>query len=347
MADVQNLGCILEPGQTDLPSIESLLGAAPLPQSFIVPAWRECFDENFNFIPEKIHPRIRNQSPQDSCVGHGMAVSKSAQEGVEVSERDIFTGAKKRDGDPRGFGTTISAAQKALIEEGVAERSLVDPNPNVPPEYYRDRASYSTPEVIENRKLHKGLSPHYVPRELMRQTIFQFQIPLVTSCMWYEQDMDMPSGIMEMPHSNPIFGHCFAYIGWIKSNEIMPNSFGIEFGKDGLFLVPQNGVINRLNGAQITIDMPVDLVAILKKYNGLDVRVPGEAGHYRIEKGQKRQYPDEITWWAHGRLFGINVYDIAKNDFDAIPEGPKVSIDEAPFATRELTRQVRQFYGKL
>lgn len=348
----QQLGCTIEPVPQDVQSIEPMLGGALLPEQYIVPKWRGAFDDEFRPIQTEIRARILNQGQQDSCVGHGTSVQKSAQENILISPRDIFTGAKLYDGNPQGFGTTISAAQKALVNEGAAEAELVNGNPSVPLMVYRDRASYSTAVVVANRSLHKGRTPYYVSRDLIRQTIFETEIPVVTACMWYEQDNEIgANGMMRMPNTGALNGHCFACIGWIKINgitvKVMVNSFGPDWGANGIFFVPEGDVSRRLTAGYITLDIEPDIAAILAKYEGHDVRVGQTADHIRIEKGKKRKYPDEITWWAHGRLFGIDVFDITAEELAVIPEGLPMSIDEAPFASRELTRQVRQFYGKL
>lgn len=339
------LGCRLEPPTS--PSVEPMLGGAPLPEQFIVPAWRDCFGASFETLPAVLGPRILDQGQQDSCVGHGTSVQKSAQEGVLISPRDIFRLAKKYDGDPNGYGTSCGAAQDALVKDGAAEDSLVDRNPNVPRDQYRSVADV-TPEVLASRAKHKGRSPYFVPRTLIRQTLIETGIPVVTSSGWYSQDNAIGmDGMMRLPTSGYIAGHCFAAIGWVtragKTCLVMVNSFGAGWGNSGVFYVPLDGTENRLGNAYVTLDVAPDLAAIVAKYEGKDVR--SGVDHWRIQGGKRRRYPNEIVWWAHGRLFGIDVFDIDAGDLAIVPQGPDVTIEESQFKTRELVRQIRQHFG--
>jgi hypothetical protein len=339
------LGCNIRP-DIETPSIEPHLAAGgELPENYIVPAWRDCFDADFNPIPEKIRQRILDQGQQPSCVGHGTSVQKSAQEGVLISPRDIFALCKKYDGEPNGWGTTLVAAQDALVNDGAAEDALVDRNPNVPQEVYR-KDTYATPAIKENRAKHKGRRPFRVPRTMLRATLRQFEIPVVTSTFWYQQDNAMPKdGIMRLPETNGIAGHCIAGIGWLKRGDVYVNHFGSEWGFNGLFFVPQDGTQNRFNDGYVTLDMPEDVAAIVARYEGKNVRVTGKPEHYRIEGGKSRHYADAFAWFSFGNLFGIDVFEISPDEMEVLPVGPAITIDEAPFEGRELVRQVRQTLG--
>lgn len=327
-----------------------------LPEQFIVSAWRECFDENFNPIPLKIEPRILNQGAIDSCVGHGTSVQKSAQEGVVISPRDIFRLAKRQQGEVLSeFGTTLAAGQDALVETGAAERSLVPDDPAMGREaYLTDDAGA---DVKTNRAMHKSRKPLWFQRTQFMRAMFQFDLPIVTSSPWYPEDNNMgPGAVMRMPLSLSWVGHCFACIGWINRTRpdgtvgrcmVMVNSFGPRWGYSGLFFVPTDGTEARLRSGAITVDDDNSLVAVLVQFNGRDVKVMGTPDHWRIENGMCRKWPDEITWWAFGNLFGHDTYEITPEQLAVVPVGRPMSIDDAPFKTRELVRQVRQYYGKL
>ena len=335
-------------------SIEPLLGAPALPEQYIVPSWRDCFDENFNPIPDKIRPRILNQGALDSCVGHGTSVQKSAQEGVLVSPRDIFRLAKRLDGyGLAAYGTTLSAAQDALQQTGAANDSLVERNPSMGRDAYLGLSDV-TPEVEASRKTHKAKEPYFVPRTVIRETMVAYGFPLVTSSGWYAQDNVIGlEGIMRLPTTSNWLGHCYASIGWIyrmvngtvRSCLVMVNSFGPEWGHHGIFFVPLDGTENRIQNAHVSIDIEPSLASILAQYNGRNVRAIGTPDHWKIENGKRRKYDDEIVWWAHGNLFGLDTFDIDSEDLDIVPLGAPMNIEEAPFKTRELVRQIRQHYG--
>lgn len=347
-------GAILEPTPAGLPSIEPLLGAPELPEQFIVPYWRDCYDGDFQPIPLTINDRILNQDGIDSCVGHGTSVQKSAQERVLVSPRDIFRLAKRLDGyGLDSYGTTLLAAQDAQIETGIGEDTLIDRRPSMGRKAYLSLGDV-TDEVTASRNKHKSKSTYYVPRTKFKETLIGYGFPLVTSSAWYPEDSAIgPDGLMAMPHSNVHDGHCFACIGWVnrdvkgakKSCYVMVNSFSWDWGANGLFYVPIDGTENRLGNGYISIDIQQDLAALLAQYSNKNVKVIGGAEHWRIEGGQRRQYKDEIVFWSFGGLFGVDVFDIDQEDLDSIPLGPYMNIEDAPFKTRELVRQVRQNAG--
>jgi len=348
------LGCIIEPPMLGASNVEIVLGTNPLPEEFIVSSWRNCFDAIFHDIPAMLAERIEKQA-DDDCVGRGFAVQKSAQEKKKISARDIFRIAKTLDGyGINSYGTTLAAGADAVVG-GVAEEELVPSDRTMPRAQYVSQADV-TPEVIANRAKHKGRSPFSVPRTVIQRALFELDLPLVTSSMWYQQDNDIgPDGLMAMPVGSPVAGHAFTCIGWVMRMVgpdflpclVMVTKFGPDWGHNGIFFVPLRDVVNRLTNAHVVLDMPLDLASILAQYNGRDVLVMGSPEHWLIENGKRRKYPDEIVWWAHGKLFGIDVFEIDPDDLLAIPEGPPMSIDDAPFKNRELIRQIRQSLGAL
>lgn len=347
-------GCILEPEPAGMASIGPLLAAAELPEQYIVPSWRDCFTDGFEAIPEKVRPLILNQGQIDSCVGHATSVQKSAQEGVVISPRDIFRLAKRLDGYPlTSFGTTLSAAQDALKEPGAAEDLLVPRNPSMGRDAYLSLSDV-TPAVENNRAKHKAEQPYFVPRHRIRETLISYGFPIVTSSAWYPEDnvigMD---GMMKLPTSPSWLGHAFTCIGWVLRTVgdkrlpclVMVNSWGPDWGHHGLFFIPLDGTENRLSNSHISVDIEPSLAVILAQYNGRNVRVVGRPDHWKIEGGKRRMYSDELVWWAHGNLFGIDVYEISPQDIEVVPLGMPMTVEEAPFATRELVRQIRAYYG--
>jgi hypothetical protein len=342
-------GCILEPSATAMLSIESLLGATDLPEQYIVPSWRSCFDGNFQWIPSMIRPRIMDQGALDSCVGHATAVQKSAQEGVIVSPRDIFRLAKLLDGyGIESFGTTLWAAQDALMQMGVAEDALVPRDPGMGRSAYLVTADV-TPDVISSRLKHKSRSAYFVPRTLIRPTLISYGYPLVVSSPWYPQDNAIGSdGLMRPPLTSNWLGHAYACIGWIvvsgKTSLVMVNSFGPDWGADGIFFVPLDGTENRLSNAYVAVDIEPNLGQLLAQYNGRNVRCG--ADHWKIEAGTRRKYPNEDVWWLNGNLFGYDVYEIDATSLETIPLGPDMDIDSVPFKEKERYRQMRQHLGK-
>lgn len=347
--DEQNgFGLVNEPPGANTASVSVFLGAgASLPEQYIVPAYRSWFDDQYNVILANVS--IKNQGSKPSCVGQSTGYQKGAAEGVPMSARDIYRRAKRLDGsgDPTSYGTSLSAGQDAVIL-GTAEERLV---PEIASMGLAEYVSVDdvTNEVSINRSERRGESTYFVPRTLLQQTLLETELPVVTSTMWYEADNRIDgSGMMGLPQGDAIAGHAIACIGWVKRQGqtclVFINSWGQWWGHHGLFFLPL-AYINRLGNGYVGVDMKPKLAELLKKYNGLNVKVKDDPRVYKIVGGEKRQYENEIVFWCFGNLFGHDVFDISKIDLALIPKGAPMNIEEAPYETRELVRQIRQHYN--
>lgn len=341
-------------------NIEEVLGNAPLPKGFVAKGYRDAIkvdiDGNISIIAGKV--KIKNQYARPSCVGQATASQKGAKEGKEISARDVYRQAKRRDGsaDPTSWGTTLWAGQDALVA-GCSDEALT---PELPAD--KGTAEYValdgiTPEVEASRKANRAKSAYIVARDLIRATLHQTELPVVTGCMWHIGDNAIGHdgvAVMGMPQGASAGGHAFAAVAfgkWLGVDVIvMQNSWGAAWGRSGFFFVPLADAFHRLYSGYVSVDIDEDLAELLAQYRNKDVQVPRAdgSGHdlYRCELGGLRHYPNEIVWWAHGKLFDIDVHDMPRNHFDAIPKIAPMSIDDAPFKTRELVRQVRQHYGQ-
>lgn len=359
------LGCILEPGEPNGLSAYSALGiggaavGVELPKTYVAKGFEKWFNFNADGIvttnPSEM--KIKDQKTRPSCVGQSSAYQKGAIEGKEISARDVYRQAKRLDGygDPLSWGTTLGAGQDAMVNGAADELLVPEPDGSWDIGRYVDLADV-TDAVKQSRDENKSKSSFYVYRYDFKETLVKTQTAIVTSCMWYSSDSAIGyDGLMQMPTGSQQGGHAFVIVGWgyrIVNGQpievlIAPNSWGKEWGDNGVFYIPVKDVSNRLSAGYVTVDMPPDLAKILTKYDGHDVQVIGDPKIWRITDGKKRHYPDEICFWAHGGLFGFSVVEIRQQDLDAIPDGEPMKIDEAPWQTRELVRQIRQHYGKL
>lgn len=345
-------GCRLEPPAPGLPHVRQILGdpgSVVIPDQFIISAYRHAFDADFNPVPNAVH--IKDQGQHPSCVGQAVSRQKEAMEGMEMSARDVYRLAKHADGtDPLSWGTSISVAQSVLEKTGVAEESIVPEPPSEQP--LADYVSLAdvTQAITDNRATHKAKSDYAVPRNLIEQTLFQTDMPVVTSCEWYSADNDMPNAVMHMPTGTDVGGHAFCICGVVRRPVgrclVVFQSWGPDWGDHGFFYIPLADVINRLGNGYVSVDIAMDLAQVLAKYSGMNVKLENASGIYKVDNGTLRHYPDEITWWAMGNLFGFDTHNILPAELILIPVGKDMSIDEAPWRTRELVRQIRQFYGK-
>lgn len=348
-------GCILDPHPSRIKDVQTVLGAAgELPEVFIVSSYLSAFPTLQRALKGAV--KIKNQFDRPSCVGQATAVQKAAHEGKEISARDCYRQAKRLDGSvhPETWGTSLWAGQDALVE-GCADEAVV---PELP-EYASTREYVSlddvTSDVELNRSINRARGAYFVPRTSIKSVLHQTDKPVVTSCRWFVGDNDIGHdgrNVMQMPSGQDVGGHAFAIVGWLVMDGVgevlvAVNSWGETWGDHGFFYIPTKDVIHRLGNGYVSIDIDPTLAEVLERYDGTDVQVPGSPDIWHVEGGQRHAWPDEITWWAFGKLFGFNNLEISKEQLELIPIGKEMNIDDAPFETRELVRQLRQHYGML
>ena len=342
------LGCVLEPHPEALLAVGAI-GATDLPKAFIVPSFKDFFKVDppgTVFCLGTYTPRDQKDKP--SCVGQSTAIQKSAMEGRELSARDIYAHCKQIDGfgSPTSYGTSFAAAYRVLAETGAALESQV-------PEPPREMSLVEYVKIQDpiDRSQNKNKDSYYVPRTEIKSALFKTKLPVVSALNWFTDDNNIGvDGMMGMPSGRDVGGHAVACVGWgLRSGKeclIFVNSWGTRFGDHGFFYVPTADVLNRFGNGYVSIDDDSSLARLLANYDGMDVKAQGSPDVYHVSKGLARRYPNELVFWAHGKLFGFDLADINSSDLAALPKGPDMTIDDAPFKTRELVRQIRQFYGK-
>lgn len=356
-------GCRLTPPPSKMRSIEPLLGAATLPKGFAVSAYKAAlsFDANGEVTVTRGKVKIKQQWGRPSCVGQSTAAQKGAQEGKEISARDTYRQAKRLDGsgDPESWGTSLWAGQDALVQ-GCADEALVPELAAAASTKEYVSLADVTPQVEASREENRSApTPYTVPRTLIAQTLLEIDIPVVTSLPWYANDNLIGHdgrNIMGLPTGGDPQGHAIAIVGkgfrFGIECLIAVNSWGEGWGCFGFFFIPLVDVINRLGNGYVTVDIKPELAELLARYNGKDVFVrvvrDGKEAQdlYRCELGVLRHYPNELVWWAHGKLFGYDTEEIRSAEFAAMPKGADMRIEDAPFKSRELVRQIRGFYGQ-
>ena len=353
--DIQT-GVLDVPPPSRAQRIEAMGGDAPLPESYIVPAFRHWFDADFKRVPGRIFTAAdgrrfgHNQGGIDACVGHGGGLVKTDHEGTPMSSRDAWNVAKRIDASQgyalASYGATMWAGIEAL-DEGLATEATVPSEPNGRTrEEYLDMDAYLTPAVKDEREAHKGKgTPFYCGRDSRRRMLYSTGHAMMTSLAWWSGDNDC-GGLLGSPEGKDVGGHCIDYVGWIGGVDVYANSFGNAWGYDGLLYAPLS-VAGRFGNYYGHVDASDPLPLLLARYDGKDLRRVGTPELWRCELGIMRKYPDELTWWSFGKLFGYDTFDITPADFDAIPKGEPMNINDAPAKTRELVRQVLGLKGKV
>jgi len=336
-------GCI-----PDLPDdrdfiIESVLEAdIELPDNYIVPKYREWFDDNFNVIPSKV--QIKNQNGFGSCVSQATSRQKEGQEGVELSARFLHVYCKENDGIPSSEGTYLRTAQQGIIDVGDCEEILHLERHDISFSDYIKK-DLVTAEAFQNATEHKSKSYLSVNGfDKIRQTMYQHETAVVEACTWYDNDNNMSSSNYRMQDASGknVGGHAFCIIGWKKVGTeyylIIANSWGNGWGDSGLFYTSEHIANTRLFNGWITIDMGKDLAKILQEYGNKVVKTIDGLEIHLISGGKKRLFSDEFIFWSNGYDFK-DVVIINDEDLDLIPNGlPMLFVYDATYTTEQLKR---------
>ena len=336
-----------------LATVQSL-SVVDVPDEFIVPYYRELFDERFIRRQQSVTGKpIKNQRGVPSCVGESTAYAKAADEKVEISGRDGYRLAKRKENpiDLLSWGTSIWCALDAQMDTGVASEKAVPDISDKPLSVYVGIGDV-TDAVVADRAKHKTSRTYYVPRTEMVSTLWKTQRPIVTSCRWYSGDNFMAGGIMIGASGNDVGGHAFCAIGVVRRNVdgistrclAVLNSWSEAWGDGGVFYIPLNSTFNRLGNGYISVDIGGSLADILAKYDGRLVKVYGDPKIWKIENGSKRHIPSEREFFSFGFIFGDEI-DITTDELDLIPTGLPMATIEADPKMAERFRQIAQFFG--
>jgi len=278
---------------------------------------------------------IKHQKRTNTCVWQSYAVSREATEGAPLSPKSLVRYAITR-GYIRGNGfSTLREGQKAGIEFGVAEESLLDNSISS----WRDYAwGGLSDRVKENAYKHKGKSYFSVRSKNETLKALDDGIPIHTGFTW-RSSYNM-SGGLRAPYVLPIGrgyvigGHAFTLIGYDLDKGLykFQNSCGEGYGEKGCFYVRMD-VWHRISPqGYVTVDMDdMTIAEFLKSYEGKEVKIKENPAIYKIENGKLRAFTDPLTFHAHGGSFEPESYTlVASKLLDMLEDGEPMMAHESP-----------------
>lgn len=282
---------------------------------------------------------VKDQGTLNTCVWNSYTAAREVDEGVILSPRSIVQFAANY-GYLRGNGfSSIREGQEVGQKFGIAEERLY-------PNLMLDWQSYSrfnlTNAVCENALSHRAKSYFWAKTKSEILKALDENRPIHTGTDWYSS-YNM-SGGLRAPFTLPwrrgvkIGGHAFIMVGY----DLRPgrgvfkfqNSFGKGYGDEGCFYVRIDDWLRDQIPGAVAVDLDTDtLKDFLARYEGKDVRTANSSTIYRIEGGQKRPYPDEVTFYAWGGRFGEKEKTfefISGSLLDRVPSGSPLEPFQSP-----------------
>lgn len=198
--------------------------------------------------------KIKSQGSHSTCVAYTLS---SLIEFHNLKETQIYTRFStdfiygcRFDSDYFGEGMSLRDGLKVIQKYGDVKYSLFPGNTNVPKAFSKVHQNFETLrlEAYPNR-----ITTYYKIKSLdeLKYALYH-DGPVAASMRWYSESSVDKNGIYHYNLSNGYFGHAVLIVGWDENNLIVQNSWGITFGKKGLFYVPikhMNEVFKELYGA--------------------------------------------------------------------------------------------------
>lgn len=184
--------------------------------------------------------KIKSQGSQSTCVAHALAsliefhTMKDTKEYIRFSTDFIY--GCRFDSDYFGEGMYLRDGLKVIQKYGDVEYSVLPGNSNEPQAY--DKVSKNF-EQLQPLAYPNRISTYYKINSLdeLKYSLYH-DGPVVTSMYWYKDAKVDKNGVYQYNPTNSKSGHAVLIIGWTQDYLIIQNSWGITFGKHGLFYVP-------------------------------------------------------------------------------------------------------------
>jgi hypothetical protein len=279
---------------------------------------------------------VKDQGVFNTCSWHAYASQREVEEGVQMSPRASVCKARQK-GLISGTGLAyLRDNHKLGTDWGVAQESVL------PNELY-DWETYSTPAKL-NGDVEASANAHKAGGYFLCRSKSDFLCAVadghaVEVGIPWMSSYNMSSGfsapwVLPWGKGVCVGTHAVLLVGYDVSSGLLrfQNSFSASWGENGFFYVRMSDFFNSSPVGFVTVDLDkTDFAKFLANFTGRDVKGNLPA-IYRMENGEKRPYPDEITFYAFGGKFSNpqTWTPVAQKLLDQAPLGRPMEITESP-----------------
>lgn len=253
---------------------------------------------------------VKDQGNLNTCQWNATIAQKEPDENCCLNVRSLVAyGAKNNMVSGNGF-SNLRSGQKCLKDWGAVEGDQL-------PEQSSNWYSYinvDIPRLTPNANKHKTATYWSVSSRNDILKLLDEDRLMTTGIDWYT-DFNQGGGfatpwIIERAQGYKVGGHAILLKGYdlnyhSKKVYIFQNSYSREWGDEGKFYIEMNYFENHNYGIYVNLDISIDIGKFINDYDGKNVKGSSPIVYF-IQKGQKKPYPDEITYLA----FNVNDTDI-------------------------------------
>lgn len=255
---------------------------------------------------------VKEQSPYNNCVFQSYAVTREPDEGKELSVRSLVRYAQSK-GYISGNGfSNLRSAQKAGIDFGIAEQSLLD-EPKT--SWINYAGTQNSPLIVQNALNHRAKSYFKAKGKSEWLKALDDGKMIHTGFTWrsaYNQTGGFKAPwVIRWGAGVAVGGHAVVCKGYNVSKGlfVMQNSFGRDWGDSGDFYVPMDSL--QWTEGYVSIDMDTETaIQLIQKYEGTDVKKESSPTIFRIENGKKRPFITSESFFMHGGNFEPASYSV-------------------------------------
>ena len=189
----------------------------------------------------KDYYRILNQGRVGSCKAHGVSMYKTFIDGNSFEDRYSvgWLYGNRSDNDYQGDGLVTRQFFKHCIKEGFVLNKDFDYNLEVPSIYWKIN-SVGKDKLLQLASKHKSTSYFRVDTDEVKGYIYKEKKPVILDLNVYENFFNDKNGHIPMPTGYKKGGHTVLCIGWQGDELVFVNSYGEEWGDNGLGYVQYN-----------------------------------------------------------------------------------------------------------
>lgn len=225
--------------------------------------------------------KIKDQGTHSTCVAHSLASliefhnMKDAKNYTRFST-DFIYGCRV-DSDYFGEGMYLRDGLKVIQKYGDVEYSLLPGNTNTPQACSKVNNNF---EQLKVQAFPNRISTYYKINSIeeLKYSLYHYG-PVVAAMKWFKDSKVNSKGVYQYNSIDQFYGHAVLILGWDENNIIVQNSWGINFGKKGLFYVPfnkMNEVFRELYGITddiINVKTPSNIIKLISPIVNLTLKI--------------------------------------------------------------------------